>query len=80
MGKVKAKLAIDRFIFHLTASGDYERLKYFAENGYLSINVINSFGKSCRDLAIERYHMNIVKLIDRIEMQQKKIKRKMNYH
>lgn len=77
--KVQAKSAIDSFVFHLIACGDYKKLRDLYENGYISINVTNRFRKTGRDLAIERCHFNIVQLIDKIEERQRRIKTKMNY-
>ena len=79
LNKVQAKLALDEFIFFLIAMGDFEKLKYISDNGYVSINVTNRFGKSGRELAVERCHPNIVKLIDKIELKQRKLHTKMNY-
>ncbi len=79
MNKVQAKLALDEYIFYLIAMGDYDKLKYISDNGYVGINVTNRFGKCGRDLAVERCHPNIVKLIDKIELRQRKLRTKMNY-
>ena len=79
LNKVKAKAALDEYIFVLIASGDYDKLKYISDNGYMSINVTNRFGKTGKDLAFERCRPNIVKLIDVIEEKQRKLKTKMNY-
>lgn len=79
LNKVQAKLCLDEFIFHLIAMGDYGKLKYISDNGYCSINVTNRFGKNGRTLAVERCHPNIVKLIDKIEEKQRKLRTKMNY-
>lgn len=79
LNKVKAKQAIDEFVFRLIANGEYEKLKSLADNGYLTINVTNRFRKTGRDLALERYHLNIVQLIDKIEYKQKRLRTKMNY-
>jgi hypothetical protein len=79
MNKVKPKLAIDQFVFKLIANGDYAKLKSLADQGYLNINVTNQFRKTSRDLAIERNHWIIVKLIDEIEESQRRLKTKMNY-
>ena len=59
--------------------GDYAKLKYISDNGYISINITNRFGKSGRNLAVERCKPNIVKLIDNIEEKQRKLRTKMNY-
>ncbi len=77
--RVKSKCIIDNFVFRLIANNEYEKLKALADNGYLNINVTNRFRKTGRDLAVERCHLNIVQLIDRIERKQRKIKTKMNY-
>ena len=79
LNKVKAKAAIDDFVFRLIANGEYDKLKTLTDNGYLTINVMNRFKKTGRDLAIERYHLNIVQLIDKIEYKQRRLKTKMNY-
>jgi hypothetical protein len=79
MNKVKAKLAIDQFVFKLIGTGDYNKLKTLTDNGYLNINVTNQFRKTTRDLAVERNHWDIVKLIDQIGESQRRLKTKMNY-
>jgi len=79
LNKVQAKSAIDNYVFRLIADGQYEKLKHLTESGYTNLNITNQFRKTGRDLAIERSHMNIVKLIDKIEEKNRKIKTKMNY-
>ena len=79
LNKVYAKAAIDNYVFKLIARGDYKRLRSLTDHGYYNINVKNKFGKTGRDLAIERCHLNIIKLIDKIELKQKRIRTKMNY-
>ena len=79
LNKVQAKAAIDNFVFRLIANGEYQKLKQLTENGYTNLNITNQFRKTGRDLAIERSHLNIVKLIDKIEEKNRKIKTKMNY-
>ena len=66
-------------MFKLIANGEYEKLKSLVESGYITINVTNRFRKTSRDLAIERNQVAIVKLIDKIDENQRKIKTKMNY-
>lgn len=70
---------VDEFIFKLIANGEYEKLKSLVDSGYISINVMNRFRKTSRDLAIERNQVAIVQLIDKIEEQQRKLRTKMNY-
>ena len=79
MNKVLAKLALDEYIFFLIAMGDYAKLKDMSDRGYSSLNVTNRFGKCGKDLAIERCQPNIVKLIDKIEEKERKLRTKMNY-
>ncbi len=79
LNKVQAKSAIDAYVFRLIADGQYEKLKKLTESGYTNLNITNQFRKTGRDLAIERSHVNIVKLIDKIEEKNRKIKTKMNY-
>ena len=79
LNKVQAKSAIDNYVFRLIADGQYEKLKQLTESGYTNLNITNQFRKTGRDLAIERSHVNIVKLIDKIEEKNRKIKTKMNY-
>lgn len=77
--RVKAKLELDAYILRLINSGNYKRLKWLADNGYKHINVYISHKRYGRNLAKERYHENIVKLIDDIEVSQKRGKQKMNF-
>ncbi|RNA15716.1 hypothetical protein BpHYR1_021758 [Brachionus plicatilis] len=77
--KIQAKLAIDNFVFKLIANGEYDKLKCLTDKGYININVTNQFKKTGRDLAMERSHVNIVQLIDKIEEKQRRLRTKMNY-
>lgn len=79
LNKIQAKTAIDAFVFKLIANGEYQKLKDLADNGYLNINITNRFKKTGRDLAVERCHLNIVQLIDKIEEKQRRLRTKMNY-
>lgn len=79
MNKIQAKLAIDNFVFKLIANGDYNKLKNLTDNGYVNINITNQFKKTGRDLAVERSHIQIVQLIDKIEEKQRRLRTKMNY-
>ena len=78
--RVKAKLAIDEYICKLIANGDYEKIKYLNDNGYKHFNIKNRLKKQGRQIAVERYHKNIVSLIDKIEEHEAKLWIKMNYH
>ncbi len=77
--KVKQKYVLDEFVCKLIANGKYRKLKYLAENGYKHLNVVNHLKKYGRDIAIEYYHTNIVRLIDKIEENERRLNTKMNY-
>lgn len=77
--RVKAKLELDAYIIRLINDGNYKRLKWLVDHGYKHINVYISHRRYGRNLAKERYHERIVKLIDDLEVAQKRAKQKMNY-
>jgi hypothetical protein len=78
--RVKAKLVIDEFVCKLIASGDYEKLKFLSDNGYKHLNIKNRLKKHGRQIAVERYHKNIIDLIDYIEETENRLWIKMNYN
>lgn len=71
--KVKAKLIIDEHVCKLIANGEYEKLKTLSEQGYKHFNIKNRLRKQGREIAVERYHRNIVQLIDNIEDHERKL-------
>lgn len=77
--RVKAKIELDAYILRLINNGSYKRLKWLADHGYKHINVYISHRRYGRNLAKERYHEKIVKLIDDIETAQMRSRQKMNY-
>ena len=77
--RVKAKMELDAYILRLINDGKYKRLKWLVDHGYKHINVYISHRRYGRNLARERYHERIVKLIDDLEVAQKRAKQKMNY-
>lgn len=77
--RVKAKIELDSYIIRLVNKGNYRRLKWLVDHGYKHINVNVSFKRNARQLAKERYHEKIVKLIDDLEYAQKRARKKMNY-
>ena len=77
--RVKAKLELDAYIIRLINDGNYKRLKWLVDHGYKHINVYISHRRYGRNLAKERYQERIVKLIDDLEVAQKRAKQKMNY-
>ena len=70
--RVKAKLIIDEHVIKLIANGEYEKLKTLSELGYRHFNIKNRLRKEGRQIAVERYHKNIVQLIDEIEEHEKR--------
>ena len=77
--RVKAKVEIDNYVIRLIIQGNYQRLKWLVDHGYKHINVKIDSKRNGKQLAKERFHENIVKLIDHIENAQMKARIKMNY-
>jgi ankyrin repeat protein len=77
--RVQAKEELDKYIIRLIKLGDCKRLERLVKHGYTDINVKKRRNRTARQLAHERYEVDIVLLMDSVEKQEKQARVKMNY-